>query len=759
VSAGARTGPNRRARRRFLIAGAVAGGGLLIGFGVATRRDLLGPPALLPKGAHEIALNAWLRIGADGTVTVAVPRSEMGQGVYTALPMLLAEELGVDWGAVRVEQAPIARVYGNVFMFTEGASADPHARGFAIEAARWFFYRVGTVLGLLITGGSTSVRDALLPMRAAGAAAREMLIAAAARRWGVPARDCVLERGRVLHPASAREHPIGELAGEAVRLPPPHAPRLRPRSEYRIVGRPVPRLDVPAKVDGSAVFGIDVRLPGMRYAAVKTSPAFGGRVASFDAGAIAAMPGNPAVIEIPGGVAVVADRWWRARQALEALPITFEDGPAAALDTEALHRQLEHALDTGTADLYEAQGEVDGPIERASRPVEAEYRAPLLAHATLEPMNCTARVDAGACEIWAPSQAPSAVRMVAAEITGLDQAAVTVHTTYLGGGFGRRSENDSVIQAVTVAAALPGTPVKLVWSREEDMRHDMYRPMALSRFRAKLGSSGRPRAWLNRIASASVVLDFSRRNGLPESAKDNTSVEGAAFFEYRIAARRVEHVRVDTPVPVGFWRSVGHSQNAFFKESFIDELAHAAGRDPYAYRRGLLHDWPRHRRVLDMAAERAGWNDPPPPGRARGIALHQSFGSIVAQVAEVSVSEARLLRVHRVVCVVDCGEVVHPDIVIAQMESGIVFGLTAALFGDITLRAGRVEQSNYHDYRMLRLAEAPAIETYVIESGAEHGGVGECATPPIAPAIANAIFAASGTRVRSLPISAAGFTV
>ncbi|MDP6404578.1 MAG: molybdopterin-dependent oxidoreductase [Alphaproteobacteria bacterium] len=747
-------------RRKFLIGGGLATGALVVGCSMRVGgKDRVALEATLVDG--ESALNAWLKIDTDGSVTVAVPRQEMGQGIYTALAMLVAEELEVDWQQVGVEQAPIADVYANTAILMEALPFDDdYHRGKSSMGAR-FIKIVAGMLGVQGTGGSTSVRDAWQPMRTAGAAAREMLIQAAAERWQVAAGQCRAAQGRIHHDASKRSLGYGELAAAATKLAAPTDPPLKPADQRRLIGHAVPRLDVAEKTDGRAIFAVDVRPPGLAYAAIKASPVFGGSLVSFDDGAVRSLPGVIAVVALPDAVAVVADSWWRAKQAVERLPAKFHDGGNGDLDTAAVFRTLERGLQDDDPDVYAEVGDVEATLTGASTPIEAVYRAPYLAHACMEPINCTARVDPDGVEVWVSSQGPTLVKWIAAKVADVDSKRVRVHTPYLGGGFGRRGETDMVIQAVTIAKTLPGKPIKLLWSREEDIQHDMYRPAAVSRFRATL-SGGRVEAWHNRIVSQVPTKSFIERL-LPWAAvdmPDNTTSQGAADIPYAFNHRRVEHVPVSLPVPAGYWRSVGHSHNAFFTESFLDELAHAAGRDPYEFRRELLDQKPDFRMVLDRLAKEADWGTPLAPGRSgdrgRGLALHQSFGSIVGQVAEVTLRE-RQLTVDRVVCVVDCGTVVHPDIVVSQIESGIIFGLTAAFFGEIELEKGRVVQRNFPDYEMVRLANAPRIETHLAPSGRHLGGIGEVGTPPIAPAVANAIFAAGGGRVRELPLAKAGF--
>ncbi len=739
-------------RRRFLLTGAVVGGGLLVGYGLFKPRDLLGDPGVLPVDAGEVALNAWLKIADDGSVTVAVPRSEMGQGVYTALPMLVAEELDVPWAKIHVEQAPIDAVYGNIVMMIAGAPFDQHDDGWLPAAARWSMGRFGRVLGLQVTGGSTSVRDAWLPMRTAGAAARDMLIRAAAARLEVHPNDLVVNDGVVTHAESRRSLSYGSLAAEAARLDPASDVRFKPAGDYRYLGKPVPRTDVPGKSTGVAEFGIDVRMDGILYAAIKSAPVFGGSLVAADTAKIQAMSGVEAVVELDDAVVVVADSYWSAQTALDAADIEFSPGANADVSSSSIFQTYTEALDDGDFFTYENIGNAEEALVNVEM-ITAEYRAPMLAHACMEPMNCTVRIDGERAEIWCGNQAPDILRMVAAGALDIPAENVTIHTLLLGGGFGRRGEVDFMLRAISVAERLPGRAVQLIYSREEDIQHDTYRPPALARFKARLDDSGRITAWRNQIASPSVLQSVLRRTfpSLPAGGPDRTNVEGAAFLTYAIPNRRVEHAAVDVPVPIGFWRSVGHSFNAFFTECFMDELARAAGMDPIAFRLAHLGGRPRETRVLELVRDFGAWNAPADAGRAVGVALHESFNSIVAQIAEVGIENGQI-RVHRVVCVIDCGRVVNPEIVIMQMESGIVYGLTAALYGDVQVDGGRIMQWNFPDYRMVSLKDMPRIETHVIESGAEPGGAGEPGTPPIAPAVANAVSALTGQRIRSLPI-------
>jgi len=758
--------PKSRVRRRLLIAAGLAGGAFAVGGWLFYHeRDRLRRPDALAARPGEHAFNAWLRIDAGGTVTVQVPRQEMGQGITTALPLLVAEELDCALEMVRFEQAPVDAVYANATMLADAVPFRPDDHGWLAGFARLTQYKFAELLGVQATGGSSSVRDAWLVMRHAGAAARAMLVAAAAKRWNADGGECRTENGAVIHASSGRRLGYGELAQDAAHLRPPSQVSLKDPQHFRLLGKPQPRLDVPAKSDGSARFGIDVRLPGILYAAIVHCPVFGGALQSFNSERAKASPGVKAVLELPptsttaAAVAVVADGWWRAKTALAALDIKWHEGPHAALDS-ARQRETYLKMLESAGRVYEEIGATEDAFRTSSKTIDATYEVPYLAHATMEPMNATALVKDGRCEIWVGNQAPTLVKWFAAKAANLPSEAVAVHTPFLGGGFGRRAEMDVVVEAAAIAARLPGVPVQLVWSREEDIQHDVYRPMAMARLRCALDANGAIAAWHHRIVGQSCTQGLTARL-LPAAAsdlmKDKTMAEGAYDLPYAMPNRRVEHVLAREPVPVGYWRSVGHSYNAFFVECFLDEAAHAAKRDPYEYRRAMLANAPRQRRVLEVAAKKAGWGTPltaRPGGRAgRGIALAESFHSIVAQVAEVEIEASGALKVRRVVCAIDCGQAINPDTVAAQMESGIVFGLSAALHGEITLKAGRVAQSNFPDYDMVRMADCPAIEVEIVASGWEHlGGVGEPGTPPIAPAVANALFAATGKRVRRLPI-------
>ncbi|PYP24580.1 MAG: twin-arginine translocation pathway signal protein [Gemmatimonadetes bacterium] len=704
--------PTQVTRRAFLETAGAAGAGLVISFylpsGLRFRSPTAGP----------FAPNAWLRIGEDESVLVIVDRSEMGQGVTTALPMLLAEELEADWSRIRIEFAPADKAYTNPMFGMQG------------------------------TGGSTSVRAAYTPLRKAGAAARELLVAAAAQTWGVEKAECRAERGAVVHARSKRRLTYGKLVTKAATLGAPPDVPLKDPKDWKILGTRVRRLDTPPKVDGSAQFGIDVKVPGMLVAVVARSPVFGGKVTSFDAAKAKAVPGVRQVVQISSGVAVVADGYWPAKKGRDALAITWDEGPTASVSSATIAQLFGQRAEQAGA-VARHGGDPDGTLGSAPAKVDAVYDLPFLAHATMEPMNCTAHVRADGVDIWAPTQFQTGAQGFGAKIGGVTPDKVKVHTTYLGGGFGRRFELDFIQEALETSKAV-GAPVKVIWSREDDIRNAQYRPANHHRMRAGLDANGQPVAWTHRIVAPSImarVFPDTVKNGLDEEA-----VEGGVGMPYAIPNVHVDYLLTDTGIPVGFWRSVNNSYNAFAVESFIDELAHAAKKDPYEYRRDLLGKAPRHLGALNLAASKAGWGTAPPAGRARGIAVYKSFESYVAEVAEVSVASDGAVKVHRVVCAVDCGPVVNPSIVEAQMESAIVYGLTAALYGEIAIEGGRVKQSNFHDYQMLRLAEMPKVEVYIVPSTDAQGGVGEPGTPPIAPAVANAIFAATGKRIRKLPI-------
>ncbi len=744
-------------RRKAIVGGIVAGGVLGVGFWFARERDRLGSRTLFNVGADEEGLHGWVKITRDDRVVVAVPRAEMGQGVQTALAALVAEEMDARWDQVRVEDPPEHAVYRNVEILIDGLPFSPEEAGTVVEVAHWMAGKLGGVLGVSATGGSTSVRDAWKPMRVAGAVARDLLLRAASARSGIPLDDLVASEGEIRRRDGTPVARFGELVGLVGALTPMAVPTLKQPSEFRLIGKPLPRLDVPAKVTGQATFGIDVRLPNMLYAAVLNAPTFGGDATGFKLKG-AQPAGIETVTYVPGGIAAIGASWWRANKLLsEGIDVQWQPGPAPTLESRELWNRFEALLQDGDPALTRTLGEERKAA--TARPFEATYRAPYLAHTTMEPMNCTARVQKRdgktRVEVWMPNQSPTLVRLVAAKTANVPQAAVEVHTTFLGGGFGRRAEVDLVRQAVTCALAVPERPVQVLWSREQDIRHDFYRPMALARWRATLDVAGAEPTLVSvakRQVAQSPTDQFPARilGVTPRGKPEGNAVENPP---YAFPSYRLEAVVPDVAVPVGFWRSVGHSHTAFFDESFVDELALQLKKDPLAFRRELLAGKPRFLAVLERAAREAGWGTPLPPASGRGIALRASFGSIVAQVAQVTVPDGKSIRVDRVTCAIDCGPVVNPAIVRAQMESGIVYGLSAALYGEITLANGAVEQSNFTDYDAVRLADAPAIAVHIVDNPAGPiGGVGEPGTPPIAPAVANAVFAATGKRLRSLPL-------
>jgi isoquinoline 1-oxidoreductase subunit beta len=745
-------------RRRFLIAGALIGGGIAIGFGYRSKKSDSSVYSVTAN-EDEFALNAWVKIDIHGIVTVAIPRSEMGQGVFTSLAMLVAEELDADFSTIRVEQSPIAGVYANITVLQDQLPFfDDYHKGENTLGAQ-AVGKIGEILGVQITGGSSSVRDAWGPMRQAGATARQMLLSAAAKNWKVPIAECRTKDGFLYHNKTDRKASYGEFVTQASLEILTEPAKLKAPAKYTIIGKPKQRLDIPSKVTGETVFGIDTEQSDMTYAAAKLSPVFGAKLHSYDATEISSLPGVLKVVALEAGVAVVADSYWRAQTAVKNIPVTFGDSKAASVSTEIITTILAENLADGGSWTYSEVGDVDAALSEAKLNLSATYSVPYLAHACLEPMNCTAIVKDDRVEIWMSNQAPTLIKWFAAKTAGISADNVEVHTTMLGGGFGRRVETDLVVMAVTIAMELKNRPVKLIWTRENDIQHDMFRPAAMARFDASIASGGKINAWKNRIASQSVSKAITSRL-LPWAAMDvpdKTTSEGAADIPYEFNHLLVEHVPVDLPVPVGIWRSVGHSYNAFFTESFMDEAAAFTKTDPIDFRLNHLEDHPDITAVLTKIRKISKWSTPLTQGRGRGIALHLSFGSIVAQVAEVTVSADKEVTVDKVYCVVDCGTVVNPDTVIAQMEGGIIFGLTAALFGEIIIESGQVTNENFPDYDMIRLANSPVIETHLVPSGRPMGGVGEPGTPPIAPAVTNAIFAATGNRIRQLPITKSGY--
>ena len=721
-------------RRTFFAQGTIAGAGLLIGVRLSPTKAFAQENEKGPKGKRVNPFDAYVHVNPDGKISLIVAKSEMGQGIKTGLAMLLAEEAEVDFNSVTVEQA---------------------------ETRPDIYAHMGT-------GGSGSTMENFTPLRRAGASVRLLMITAAAQKWNVSAKECEANRATVRHEKSSRQASYGELFDAAMKLPLPDPDKvqLKDAADFRLIGHATPRVDIPSKVNGSAVFGIDVRVPGMLFAVVARCPTFGGRHAHFDASKAIAVPGVKDVFEIPaigpdmftaGGVAVVADSTWAAMKGRDALQIAWDNGPAAAESTATLHTSL-HSGAGKPGKRIRNDGDVDAVLPNTAKRVEATYEFPFLAHATMEPMNITVHARSGEAEVWAPTQSPDWVQRTVAKVLDLTPEKVTVHTTLMGGGFGRRYMADYPAEGAQIAKQV-GKPVQLVWSREDDMTHDFYRPAACHQMKGAVDQNGRPLAWSHTIASTSIEAFWHPDAGKPEDSE----VGGAEQMPYAIPNVRLEYNHVASAVPPLWWRSVEHSFNGFAVECFIDELAAAAGQDPVQFRKTLLvkpanwkakneedPDPARLRAVMELAAEKAGWGKPLPKGKGRGIATYHSFGSYIAEVAEVTVHGSDF-KIDRIVAAIDCGQIVNPESVRAQAESAIIYGLSAALKNEITVKNGAIEQTNFDGYDPIRIQEAPPIEVYLLNSKDEPGGMGEPALPPAAPAVANAIFAASGQRVRKLP--------
>jgi isoquinoline 1-oxidoreductase subunit beta len=707
----AKPGPSRRT---FLIAGAAAGGGLLLAFKVPSL--FAGVKA---AAAASFEPNTFIRIGQDGRVTLTIPQVEMGQGTFTSCPMLLAEELEVNLSQVQVDQAPPNdKLYGN------------------------------RLIGFQVTGGSTSIRAFFEPLRQAGAAARTMLITVAADTWGVDASTCRAEKGEVIHAPTGRKLAYGALVDKAATLPPEKV-ALKDPKDFKLIGTPAKRIDTPAKVSGSAVYGIDAKVPGMKTATVAACPVFGGKLKSVDGSKALAIKGVHQVVHLNDAVCVVAEHMGAAKKGLAALEIEWDEGANGKLTTADIVAEMDKASEQEGV-VVRNDGDVDKATAGATTKLDAIYQLPFLAHTTMEPINCTVHVTPDGCEIWVGTQVISRAQAVAAKIAELPPEKVVVHNHFLGGGFGRRLEVDFIAQAVAIAKQVE-RPVKIIWTREEDVQHDMYRPYFYDRLSAGLDADGMPIAWSHRICGSSIIARWAPpafKNGF-----DPDTVDGALDLPYSFPNVRLEYVQHEPKgIPTAFWRSVGPSHNIFVVECFIDELAAAAKKDPVEYRKALLDKTPRAKAVLELAAEKAGWGQAMPKGSGRGVSVQTTFGSYMAQVAEVEVSKQGDVRVKRVTCAVDCGIAVNPNTIEAQIQSAIIYGLTAALYGEITLKDGRVEQSNFDTYRALRINEAPAIDVHIVQSNEAPGGMGEPGTSALAPAVTNAIFAATGVRLRKLPI-------
>ncbi|MCX2980519.1 xanthine dehydrogenase family protein molybdopterin-binding subunit [Halieaceae bacterium IMCC14734] len=728
-------------RRGFITAGVVGSGAMVIG--VALRPGHTTPEAAkLMAGDTEAMISTWVKIDSDNHITAVIPHSEMGQGAQTALAQMLADEMDASWEQVSFVEAPAEDVYANWAAAKGFILGDTAVPKLLVGTVDGLFMQASKAMHLQITGGSASIRTTgVYGMRVAGAAARQMLMEAAAADWAVDIADITTIDGMLIHEASGKREPYATFAAAAGKEKPPLSPQLKTPDQFKIMGKNKPRHDIPSKVDGSAMFGIDASVDGMHYASVKAAPVFGAQVASVDATAARSMPGFVDVVNLDDAIAVVATGYWQAKQALAAVQIEWTATGNEDVDSENVFKAFQADMETadaaGETNSDMQVGDTASEFDGADSIISRQYKVPYLAHTCMEPMNALARFENGQCEIWTGTQNPLGCRYDVAQALELDVENVSIVQHTMGGGFGRRSKSDAAIQAARIARAV-GLPVKLIWSREEDVQHDHYRPAVASNFRATLNSAGQPQAWENLYV-------------------DKHEPAEAPHIPYAIPHQKIHYVDSPTHVPFGAWRSVDHSQHGFFVESFIDELAHEARQDPYQYRRNLLADHPRHRKVLDMAAEKANWDTPLGENRGRGISLQESFGSLVAEVVEVTVIDGNV-SVDRVVVAVDAGFAVSPDGLTAQMESGVVYGLTAALYGEVSIDEGRVKQTNFNDYPMLRMSESPVIETHIINSHETWGGAGEPGTPGIAPALTNAIFAASGNRIRELPVSKYDFT-
>ena len=753
-------------RRNLILSGLGVTGALVVGWGVMPPCSRMGKPENIPLTEGEVALNGWLKITKDGSVVLAMHRSDMGQGIHNALSMLVAEELDVPLNQVRLEQAGHDAIYGNVAMFLGTLPFHPlksegPEKPLMVKTGEWMVSKVARELGVNATGGSSSVKDAWTHLRMAAATAKASLLLSAAAQWKVPANELSVKEGVVSH-ASGKSAYYGEFAKGAAAQTPANV-ILKDRKDWRLIGQATQREDVPSKTNGSAVFGIDVRVPDMLFASIVQVPQMGGSLNSIETQEAMAMPGVVKCIQLSSaagsapGFAVIAKSTWHAQQAAQKVKAQWAQRKEGAIDTKRIESELLDKLKTDSGFTFFEQGDAAKAEAGAARVIQAQYKAPYLAHATMEPMNCTAQFKGGQLEIWAPTQVPGLARAAAAKVAGVSEDKVKVHVTLLGGGFGRRLEVDVAVQATQLAMAADGAAVQLVWTREQDMTHDFYRPMHVAQLSAAVNAQGHIDSLQIKSAGDAISPRWMSRvlpalSG-PIDSPDKTTAEGLFDLPYGFANQRMSHVSTQMGVPIGFWRSVGHSHNAFFSESFIDELAFESKQDPVAFRLALLKDAPRYATVLKLAVEKAKWGSALPVGHAQGVALHESFGSIVAQVAEVSMQNG-MPRVHRVVCAIDCGTVVNPGTVAQQVESAINFALTAALFGHIDIQEGVVQQTNFTNYPLVSMAQSPKVETWIVPSTHSPEGVGEPAVPPLAPAVANAMFQLTGQRIRSLPLKA-----
>jgi isoquinoline 1-oxidoreductase subunit beta len=753
-----------KVRRFLLISAAVVGGGLAVGVAFVNNKLSKDADFKLPVQPGDGSFGAWLTVGKDGQVTVAVPNQEMGQGIYSTLAMLVAEELDLDPNKIKVMQAPVQAVYANTVMLLDGLPFKPHDQGPIASGAKWTMDKVLKAVGIMATGGSTSTRNSYAAVRQSAATARAMLLQAASSKMGKPVAELTTALGFVVHQASSTKLAYGEVAETASTIAATVAP-LKATEKFSLIGKGIARIDVPSKVDGSAQFGIDVRLPGQRFAAITHCPTLGG---TLKEATFASTNKELQLVKGAAYFAVIGPSYWQAKQALAQVKATWVDGPNAKMSNALILASYQAGLaDAKQLKEYESRGDakenLDNLLKAATNKISADYSVPFLAHATMEPLNATVQIKDGRCKVWAGNQAPTLVKWMAAGPAGVSSDMVDVETPFLGGGFGRRAEMDFIIEAVEIAKQANGVAVQTIWSREEDIQHDVYRPAAIAHFEAVLDGNGMPSAWHSKVAGPSVTKQYvSRLNPMMANDQpDKTSVEGTTFLPYALPLMRADHVAVPVGVPVGFWRSVGHSFNAFFTECFVDECAGAAKIDPIEYRKKLLANSsdPQAKRfvaLLDAVALASGWGKPLEAKSgfkvARGVAVAESFKSIVAEIVEIEIDDKNEIRVTKVWAAVDCGFCVDPVNTKSQIASGIIFGLTAALKGQIDIENGQVKQNNFGNYPLLTMAQSPEIFVQILNSGAEMGGIGEVGTPPIAPAVANAVFAASGKRVRSLPI-------